>query len=99
MFLVVTYDVAAERTEIYRKYLIRFLTHEQNSVFAGDLAESRYRKMRVGLSQRAIPGDRVLVFRTANKHNMEVVRLEKNKGNGAYEETPVLQHSMNAMIL
>ncbi len=44
MFVVITYDVSSRRTEIFRKILTRFLTHEQNSVFLGDLTESSWKR-------------------------------------------------------
>jgi len=40
MFAMVTYDVPAKRTEVFRKLLSRYLTHEQNSVFMGRLSEA-----------------------------------------------------------
>ena len=46
MFVVITYDVQSNRTEVFRKILTRFLTHEQNSVFLGDLTESSWKKLR-----------------------------------------------------
>ena len=42
MFVMVSYDVPARRTEIYRKMLKEFLVHEQASVFMGDLPEPKY---------------------------------------------------------
>lgn len=37
MFVLITYDVPAERTRIYRKLLRRHLEHIQYSVFHGDV--------------------------------------------------------------
>lgn len=37
MFVLVTYDVPADRTRIYRKLLRRHLEHIQYSVFHGDV--------------------------------------------------------------
>jgi len=39
MFVLVTYDVPAERTHIYRKLLRKRLEHLQQSVFYGDITE------------------------------------------------------------
>lgn len=99
MFLVITYDVPSARTEIYKKLLVKFLIHEQNSVFAGDLTESQYRKLRAALLKVAEPGDRLLQFQTANRHNLRAASLEKNPGNGALEEKDLLRHSMGSLIL
>ena len=39
MFVLITYDVPAERTDIYRKLLRSPLEHLQQSVFYGDITE------------------------------------------------------------
>ena len=99
MFVLIAYDVQADRTEVYKKFLLRFLTHEQNSVFAGDLTESAYRKLRAGLSRIAVPEDRILQFKARNRHNIQAATLAKNAGNGVLEEQTLLHHSLNSTIL
>ena len=99
MFVLITYDVQAKRTEIYKRFLLKFLTHEQNSVFAGDLTESEYRKLKAGLSKISCPGDRVLQFRAKNRHNIDASVLAKNDRNGALEERSLLHYKLNALIL
>lgn len=99
MFVVITYDVAGDRTEIFRKILTRFLTHEQNSVFLGDLTESSWKKLKAALSAAMIPGDRVLKLEAKNKHNVSVATMRKNTGNGALEELSALHHEKGSLIL
>jgi CRISPR-associated protein Cas2 len=99
MFVVVTYDVAGDRTEIFRKILTRFLTHEQNSVFLGDLTETSWKKLKAALSATMIPGDRVLKIEAKNKHNVNVATLKKNAGNGVLEEISALHHEKGSLIL
>ena len=99
MFVVVTYDVAARRTEIFRKLLGRYLTHEQNSVFAGKLTESSWRKLKSDISKCAVPEDRILVFRAKNRRNMDAAVLSKSPGNGVLMENSILHHEMSALIL
>lgn len=99
MFVVITYDVQQDRTEVFRKILTRFLTHEQNSVFLGDLTESSWKKLRAALSAAMIPGDRILKLEARNKHNVSVSSLIKNPGNGALEDVPALHHEKNSLIL
>ena len=99
MFIVISYDVRADRTEIYKRLLQRFLTHEQNSVFAGDLTEAEYRKLRAKISKIASPDDKVLQFRAKNRHNVEASILSKSEGNGALTERSLLHHELNALIL
>jgi len=99
MFVVITYDVQGDRTEIFRKILTRFLTHEQNSVFMGDLTESSWKKLRASLSAAAIPGDRILKLEAKNKHNVNVSNLRKTPGNGSLDEVSALHHEKGSMIL
>ena len=99
MFVVITYDVQSERTEVFRKILTKFLTHEQNSVFLGDLTESSWKKLRQALSNAMVPGDRILKLEARNKHNVSVSNLRKNPGNWALEEIAALHHEKGSLIL
>ena len=99
MFVVITYDVQSDRTEVFRKILTKFLTHEQNSVFLGDLTESSWEKLRQALSNAMVPGDRVLKLEARNKHNVSVSSLRKNAGNGALEDIAALHHEKGSLIL
>ena len=60
MFVMISYDVPAKRTEIYKKLLKEFLVHEQASVFMGDLPESEVIKLVAKISMKIGPEDRVL---------------------------------------
>ena len=55
MYVLICYDVPSGRTEKYRKVLTRYLVHEQNSVFGGDLPESKLLKLRSELGSIACP--------------------------------------------
>jgi CRISPR-associated protein Cas2 len=79
MYLLVTYDVEAKRTEKFRKLLVKYLTHEQYSVFSGDIAEAKAIELRRALSRLMIPGDRVTEISAANRNNVAVVHLVKNE--------------------
>ena len=70
MYILMTYDVAAKRTEIFRKILTRYLSHQQYSVFAGDLPESEHKRLRAELSQVMVPEDRLMEITAANRHNV-----------------------------
>jgi CRISPR-associated protein Cas2 len=74
MFVMVTYDVAAKRTEKFRKLLSKYLGHEQFSIFYGDLAPSVLEKLRRELNKLVIDGDRVLEFIAENRHNIDIER-------------------------
>jgi len=81
MYMLMSYDVEALRTEKFKKLLRRYLTHTQYSVFSGDITEAQAIKLRHELSQLMIPGDRVIEITAENRHNVEVVYLSKDDSN------------------
>jgi CRISPR-associated protein Cas2 len=99
MFAMVAYDVPAKRTEVFRKLLSRYLTHEQNSVFMGRLSESTYRTMMADLSKIAREGERLLSILTENQNNVRVSKLRKNRDNGRLEVVPANAHERGFDII
>lgn len=75
MFVLVSYDVAAGRTEKFRRLLSRYLVHEQNSVFCGLLGRPEYQEMETGLKAELTDADRVLMLVCKNRLNVDVLRL------------------------
>lgn len=98
MYVLIAYDVAAGRTEIFRKLLSRYLTHQQNSVFSGSLPDSEMRRLRAELSQVAEPGDRLMEVVAANRRNVIVSVLRKNEDNGALQAEEDPSHKQGAAI-
>ena len=72
MYLVVAYDVPAERTEKYRKLLARYLPPLQYSVFAGDITEVVYRRLRQNLDDLYEDTDHLVFIQTVNRRNISV---------------------------
>ena len=99
MFVMVSYDVPARRTEIYRKVLKEFLVHEQASVFMGDLPESEIVKLMAKISERIGPEDRILKLVCRNRHNVEVQRLSKDALGGPMRQDEDKWHGRNWSIL
>jgi CRISPR-associated protein Cas2 len=99
MYVLMTYDVRAKRTELFRKILTRYLVHEQNSVFAGDLPESKLLKLRKELSAVAEAEDRLIEITAANRHNVSVSILRKKESNGAFILVRHEHHKEDAAIL
>ena len=99
MFVMVSYDVPAKRTHIYRKVLKEYLVHEQASVFMGDLAESEVVKLTAKISERIGPEDRVLRLVCRNRHNVEVQRFTKQALGGPMRQDEDGWHGKNWSIL
>lgn len=62
MFVLVTYDVPAERTRIYRKLLRRRLEHIQQSVFHGDITEGQLMEIKYDIEDELEPDDSIYIF-------------------------------------
>ncbi len=100
MFMLMTYDVEAKRTEKFKKLLRRYLNHDQYSVFTGDITDAQAIKLRRELSKLMIPGDRVTQISAANRQNVEVNHLSKNNsGKGELKQTPVDDHRRDFTVL
>lgn len=66
MYIIVVYDVPAERTRIYRKLLRRQLEHLQYSVFFGELTEGQLTALKQDIEAKIKPDDSVVVFEARN---------------------------------
>ena len=62
VFVLVTYDVPAERTHIYRKLLRKRLEHLQQSVFYGNITEGQLVGIKQDIDGVLIPADSVYIF-------------------------------------
>jgi CRISPR-associated protein Cas2 len=62
MFVIVIYDVPAERTRVYRKLLRRRLEHIQYSVFVGDMTKGQLTGLKNEIQEELERDDSVIVF-------------------------------------
>lgn len=62
MFVLVVYDVPADRTRLYRKRLRKRLEHVQNSVFYGDVTGGQVTQIKHEIEELLIEDDSVIVF-------------------------------------
>lgn len=100
MFMLMTYDVEAKRTNKFKKLLRRYLNHDQYSVFTGDITQAQAISLRRELSQLMIPGDRITEICAANRHNVEVNHLRKpDNGKGELSRTPIDDHRRDFSVL
>lgn len=66
MYVIVVYDVPAERTRVYRKLLRRRLEHLQNSVFFGELTQGQVTSLKNDIEDTLNSDDEVVVFESQN---------------------------------
>lgn len=62
MFVLVIYDVPADRTHLYRKLLRRRLQHLQQSVFYGNITAGQLVAIKTEIEETLIDDDSVIVF-------------------------------------
>lgn len=100
MFMLMTYDVEAKRTNKFKKLLRRYLNHEQYSVFTGDITEAKAISLQRELSRLMIPGDRITEIRAANRQNIEVCQLAKSEtGQGEIKRISLDEHRRDFTVL
>lgn len=66
MFVLVVYDVSAERTHLYRKLLRRRLQHLQQSVFYGNVTAGQLVDIKTDIEETLLDNDSVIVFEAEN---------------------------------
>lgn len=100
MFMLMTYDVEAKRTNKFKKLLRRYLNHDQYSVFTGDITDAQAIELRRELSQLMIPSDKLTEISAANRQNVEVNHLSKSdSGKGEIKRTAVNDHRSDFSVL
>jgi len=100
MYMLMTYDVEAKRTNKFKKLLRRYLIHTQYSVFSGDITEAQAIKLRSSLSKLMIPGDKVVEITTENRHNITVTNLSKDEsGKGEIKRQTSKSHKSDFEVL
>jgi len=100
MFMLMTYDVDAKRTRIFRKLLRRYLNHEQYSVFTGDITEADAIRLRRELSEQMIPEDRLTEITAANRKNVQITHLVKSdSGKGEISRQEDSRHKTDFGVL
>lgn len=84
MYVLVVYDVEVKRVSRIHKFLKRYLSWVQNSVFEGELTESQMEAVRTGLHQLMSDDvDSVLIYTARDERwlNKEVIGRERGETN------------------
>jgi CRISPR-associated protein Cas2 len=70
-YVIVVYDVQADRTPKFLNYLRRYLTHVQNSVFEGELTEGTLEEVKSKLESMLEAGESVMMYRMSSEKYVE----------------------------
>lgn len=98
MFILVSYDAPFGRSETYRKLFSRYLTHDLESVFSGDLTEAKFIRLRADIAKLMIPEDRVLIIKAKNRNNVDFQFLEKTS-KGAILHREADRHKSDSCVI
>ncbi|SEH07173.1 CRISPR-associated endonuclease Cas2 [Candidatus Venteria ishoeyi] len=100
MYMLMTYDVEASRTQKFKKLLHQYLEHTQYSVFSGDITEAKAIELRRKLSQLMIPGDRLTEISAENRQNINVINMSKDdSGKGEVKREESRSHKSDFEVL
>lgn len=67
VYVVIVYDVQADRTHQFLTVLRQYLTHVQNSVFEGDITDGDLTEIKQRLDSMLEPDESVIVYRMSSK--------------------------------
>lgn len=62
MYVVLVYDMEADRTQLMLKLCRRYLTHVQNSVLEGQISEGDLQRLRGEIENTLVNGESVIVY-------------------------------------
>lgn len=62
MYVIVVYDMEADRTQLMLKLCRRYLTHVQNSVLEGEISEGDLATLKGEIDDLLNPGESVIIY-------------------------------------
>lgn len=67
VYVVIVYDVEADRTSRFLKLLRRYLIHVQNSVFEGELTDGALEELQGQLQSMLNDGESIIVYEMSSE--------------------------------
>ncbi len=80
MYIILVYDVNAERVSKVNKYLKKYLLWRQNSVFEGEISGSLIDSMIRGIKKIIKEEDSVIIYKFMVKSYIENIVIGSEKG-------------------
>jgi len=78
MFIIISYDVNEKRCKKFNKLLKNYLFHVANSVFHGEITESKYKSLLISLDKIKIEEDRIIIYELPKKNYLNI-KYQDNK--------------------
>lgn len=67
VYVIVVYDMRAERTHLLLKFLRRYLTHVQNSVFEGEVTEGDLETIETRIDSILEPDESTIIYEVSSE--------------------------------
>ncbi|WP_396613667.1 CRISPR-associated endonuclease Cas2 (plasmid) [Haloferax sp. S1W] len=67
VYIIVVYDMQADRTRLMLNFLRRYLTHVQNSVFEGEVTEGDLETIRNHVQTTLKPDESTIIYRVGSE--------------------------------
>jgi len=71
VYVVVVYDMEADRTRLMLDFLRKYLTHVQNSVFEGEITEGDLETIRAKVQDTLKPEESAIIYRMSSESYVE----------------------------
>jgi len=71
VYVVVVYDMEADRTRLMLDFLRKYLTHVQNSVFEGEITEGDLETIRAKVQDTLKSGESAIIYRMSSESYVE----------------------------
>ena len=71
MYVIMVYDLQADRTHKALKIGRRYLTHVQNSVLEGEISEGDLKKLRGEIDDLLEPGESTIIYEVSSDSILE----------------------------
>lgn len=85
MYVIVVYDVLAERVNKICQFLRQYLNWVQNSVFEGELTESELEKVKIGIKEIInLDKDSVIIYKFQSNKVIEKEHIGMKKAETSF---------------
>ncbi len=81
MYIILVYDINAERVSKVNKYLKKYILWRQNSVFEGEITEKLMDSMIKGIKKIIKEDDSIIIYKFKIKSYIDNIVIGRDKGN------------------
>ncbi|WP_435362338.1 CRISPR-associated endonuclease Cas2 [Haloarchaeobius sp. DFWS5] len=83
VYVIVVYDMQADRTRLMLNFLRKYLTHVQNSVFEGEITEGDLETIQTRTQDLLEPNESAIIYRMSSEKYVERTVVGEDPTNDA----------------